>query len=224
MTFATSTADTPRTRLRLRLEFALFFMVAPVTVAVFFPARWMFPLLGALTLVGLVLLALTPGFRWRELAFGAGRASLGVIAGVAAATLIAGFAVLAAFVPRDQWFLIQSNPSLMLAIAALYPFLSALPQELVYRPLFFRRYEAILPDAALPAIILNATLFSLAHLMYWSLVVAVLTFAGGLVFAYSYRLRGSFPEAVIAHSVAGVILFALGLGVFFYSGNVTRPF
>ena len=30
-------------------------------------------------------------------------------------------------------------------IAALYPLLSALPQEIVFRPLFFRHYGALLP-------------------------------------------------------------------------------
>ena len=67
-------------------------------------------------------------------------------------------------------------------------------------------------------------LFSLAHLMYWSWVVAAFTFLGGLVFAVSYRVRRNFPEAVVVHGVAGVILFWLGLGVVFYSGNVVRPF
>ena len=71
---------------------------------------------------------------------------------------------------------------------------------------------------------LNAALFSFAHLMYWSGVVALMTFAGGLVFAWAYVRRGSFALAVVLHSVAGVILFAAGLGIYFYSGNVVRPF
>ena len=75
-----------------------------------------------------------------------------------------------------------------------------------------------------PALVLNAALFSLAHLMYWSWVVALMTFSGGLVFAWVYERRGNFAETVVLHSVAGVIVFALGLGVFFYSGNVQRPF
>ena len=51
-----------------------------------------------------------------------------------------------------------------------------------------------------------------------------MTFAGGLLFAWSYERRGNFPEAVILHSVAGIALFAVGMGVYFYSGNVVRPF
>jgi hypothetical protein len=29
---------------------------------------------------------------------------------------------------------------------------------------------------------------------------------------------------VLMHSIAGAILFTLGLGIYFYSGNVVRPF
>ena len=69
-----------------------------------------------------------------------------------------------------------------------------------------------------------ATLFSLAHLMYWSWIVAVMTFAGGLLFTWAYRKRGSFFYAVLLHAIAGNIIFAAGLGIYFYSGNVQRPF
>jgi len=104
-----------------------------------------------------------------------------------------------------------------------YPVLSALPQELLFRPLYFRRYGMILPQGAL-GIVLNAAIFAFAHLMYWSGVVAVMTFAGGLIFAWAYEVRRSFPLAVILHSIAGVVLFAMGMSDFFYSGNVERPF
>lgn len=215
---------TVRDRARLRVEFALFYVVAPLTMAVALPPVWLFPVLGVVTALGLILLAITPGFRWRELLTGAGRMSWPLLLGVVAGTAILGYAVVSLTVPEARWFLVQRNPSLMLAIALLYPFLSALPQEIVFRPLFFRRYATILPRRSDLAILLNAAVFSFAHLMYWSWIVVLMTFAGGLIFAYSYRMRGNFPEAVVAHSLAGIVVFALGLGVFFYSGNVTRPF
>jgi membrane protease YdiL (CAAX protease family) len=115
-------------------------------------------------------------------------------------------------------------PMLLAAILVLYPPLSALPQEILFRPLFFRRYGRVLPRGAWPQILLNAAVFGLAHLVYWSWVVALLTFAGGIAFAHAYRVRGSFAEAVILHAVAGGILFALGLGTWFYAGNAVRPF
>lgn len=209
---------------RLRVEFALFFLAAPLVMAVVLPARLMFPMLGGLTFIGLILLIATPGFRWRELTQGVGRIGWGLVAGVVLTTFALGLAVIALALDGSHGFLIERNPGLMLMIAAFYPFVSALPQEIVFRPLFFRRYAPILPGRPLIAILLNAAVFSFAHLMYWNWVVAVLTFLGGLVFAWSYRMRGNFPEAVVAHSLAGIVLFAMGLGVFFYSGNVVRPF
>jgi membrane protease YdiL (CAAX protease family) len=121
--------------------------------------------------------------------------------------------------------LVERRPKVMLMIAVLYPLLSALPQEIVFRPLFFRRYNSILAPINRHALIaLNAAIFSLAHLMYWSPIVMIMTFFGGLIFAWAYVTQKNFPLAVILHSVAGVVLFALGMGVYFYSGNVVRPF
>ena len=218
------TDKTGSARTKLLIEFVLFFFIAPLTLAVALPPNWMFPMLGLVTLIGIVLLATTPGFRWRELVTGAGRISWALVCAVSLGTLILGYALLSLTFPEARWFLLRQNPSLMVMIALLYPLVSALPQEIVFRPLFFRRYEAILTRRADVAILLNATVFSFAHLMYWSWVVVGMTWVGGLIFAYSYRMRGNFPEAVISHSLAGVVIFALGLGVFFYSGNVSRPF
>ena len=60
--------------------------------------------------------------------------------------------------------------------------------------------------------------------MFWSWIVAAMTFFGGLAFAYAYRVQGSFPQALALHSIAGIVVFTFGLGIFFYSGNVERPF
>jgi hypothetical protein len=94
-----------------------------------------------------------------------------------------------------------------------------LPQELVFRVLFFRRYGGLMPGRA-AALAVNAGVFSFAHLMYWNWPALVLT----LVFAWAYERQGNFPAAVLLHALAGWILFTLGLGVFFYAGFVERPF
>lgn len=209
--------------MRLWTEFALFFVGAPLFMAVALPAGWMFPVLFAVTGVGLVLLQTTDGFYWRDLTRGIRELSSREVAGFAVATLVVGLVTIYATRPDAAFFLLLERPAVMVVIFFFYPILSALPQELIFRPLFFRRYGQLLPgrDAA---IVMNAALFSLAHLMYWSWVVAAMTFAGGLVFAWVYEARRSFPAAVILHSVAGWIIFAVGLGVYFYSGNVVRPF
>ena len=217
------TSDGLPGRLRLRVEFALLYLVAPVLMAVALPPSAMFPALFAVTALGVGLLQVTPGFVWRDLAQGWNRIGWGRVAALAALTALCGGGVLALTAPSALFGLARSDPGLMLMVALLYPLLSALPQELVFRPLFFRRYGPILPGLR-AAVVLNAAVFSLAHLMYWSPVVAAMTFAGGLAFAWSYEARRNFPEALVLHALAGVILFAVGMGEHFYSGNVNRPF
>ncbi len=215
-------------RTQLFLEWALFFVALPVGIAVVLPPAMMFPALFTLTGVGLVLLYLTKGFRWGSLWQGMGRISWPLIGGVALGTFVISYVVLALWHPERLFQLLGEGAPrtatgwpIIWIIALFYPLVSALPQELVFRPLFFRRYGALFPRWGLWV---NAAVFSLAHLMYWSWVVAAMTFVGGLLFAWSYERRGNFPEAVLAHSVAGVVLFAVGMGTYFYSGNVVRPF
>jgi membrane protease YdiL (CAAX protease family) len=207
---------------RLWAEFLGLFVLAPVAVAVLLPPRTMFPALIAVTLLGLWLLTRTPGFHWAELRRGWDAVRPGPVLAFAAVTLAVSLAAVYLFAPGAAFGLLREQPALLALIVLLYPLLSVLPQELVFRPLFFRRYAAILPGRA--ALGLNAALFALAHLMYWSVIVAAMTFFGGLAFGWAYRNRGSFPLAVVLHSVAGWVVFTAGLGVFFYSGNVQRPF
>lgn len=208
-------------RQRLWLEFTALFIGVPLAIALFLPPQWMFRALGAMTLVGLALLWRTGGFDWRSLRVGWSRVGwLSVI-------------MFGAGVAMIGWLIMNMNPAYQLNLSparlrfltviwALYPILSALPQELIFRVLFFHRYGTLFADPRI-AVIANAAIFSFAHLMYWSSVVTVLTFAGGLIFAHYYLRRG-FPTAWLLHGVAGNALFTVGMGAFFYSGNVVRPF
>lgn len=206
---------------RLRVEFVLLFVVAPVGVAVLLPASSLFPVLFALVILSATLLRYTPSFALSGL--WQGRVSWFRV--IAFAGIAAGIsAVLVTSLRPEAWLMPgRAAPWLLVAILFLYPLLSALPQELIFRTLFFERYGPILPKGP-AALVLNAALFSLAHLIYWNWIVAALTFAGGLAFAHSYRDRRSFPEAVALHAVAGDVLFAFGMGTWFFSGNVTTPF
>ena len=211
-------------RARLAAEFMALYVFAPVAIALALPSDLLFPVLLALTAAGLALLRMTPGFEWRDLTTGWSRIAWRRIAALAAVTAVVGLAVVLSLRPEALFEPGRSMPLLLAAIVLLYPPLSALPQEILFRPLFFRRYGRLLPRGETAQIVLNAAVFSLAHLMYWSWVVTLLTFAGGIVFAQAYRVRRSFPEAVALHAVAGCVIFALGLGAWFFAGNATRPF
>lgn len=215
-------AVTRASRASLWVEFAALYLGAPLAIALLLPPRLMFAALALFSLLGLVLLWRTGEFDWRGLLRGWGRIRWGEAALLALATLGAGVVLLTAFRPDALFAMLRANPAFLGVIWLVYPLLSALPQELVFRPLFFHRYGALLPRGP-AAIVLNAAIFSFAHLMYWSPLVLLLTFVGGLVFARAYVTRG-FPAAFVLHAVAGNVLFAVGMGVWFYSGNVVRPF
>ncbi|ULB08666.1 CPBP family intramembrane metalloprotease [Cereibacter azotoformans] len=214
---------TSSSRTRLWAEFVSFYLFVPVVIALFLPPSQMFLALFAFTALGLVLLGLTPDFDWSHLVRGWRAIDGPLVAGFALATLAGAVAIVLATRPERLFDLARDHPAMLVAVLLLYPFLSVLPQEVIFRPLFFRRYGALLPPGW-ARIVINAALFSLVHLMYWSGLVALLTFCGGLVFGWAYETRRSFPMAVVLHAVAGGIMFAAGLGAHFVAANAVRPF
>ena len=208
-----------RRALVLRVEAVLLYAGVPLFLAFALPPRMMFTVLGVMTLAGMVLLHVTPGFRWRDLLAGWRSVPWGLTVGVVVATAaVAGLATWLLF-PDRLLALPLRAPGLWLTIMLAYPLVSALPQEILFRALFFRRYGVIF-ESERSAVAVNAVAFSFAHLMYGHWLVFAMTFAGGLVFAWVYAVRGNFPAAVLLHAVAGQIVFTSGLGVLFYSGAV----
>ena len=206
-------------RLRLWAEFLTLYVGGPLVLALLLPPRMMFTALGAMTFVGILLLHLTPGFRWRSLALGWRRLSLWSVLVFSVATAVVAGAATWWLFPGRLFSLPLAAPSLWLTIMLAYPLVSALPQEVLFRALFFRRYGSLFPAPAL-AVPLNAALFAFAHLMYGHPLVFAMTFFGGLAFAWAYAVKGSFPGAVLLHALGGQIVFTSGLGILFYSGAV----
>lgn len=96
-------------------------------------------------------------------------------------------------------------------ISVFYVVISVYPQEVIYRQFFFWRYKDLVPNQQL-FILLNASLFCLAHLMFWNNLVLVLTFLGGLLFANTYARSQSVMTTSIEHSLYGLWLFTIGAG------------
>jgi membrane protease YdiL (CAAX protease family) len=212
-----TTMITPRNRIGLRwAEMLALFVGTPLVLAFLLPPSMMFTVLGVTTFAGIVLLHITPGFSWGEL--NRGQFDWRSLALLAAGTVATSAIAVMVLMPENALILPRTQTGLWLMIMLLYPLASALPQEVIFRPLFFRRYGDLMPAGSL--IWVNAALFSLAHLMYWDVLVLAMTFCGGLAFAWAYHVRGSFWLAVVMHAVAGQIVFTSGLGRLFYSGAV----
>lgn len=134
----------------------------------------------------------------------------------AAAAAVIAAAVLAL---RPEAFLAfpAERTRVWLGVTVLYPVLSALPQELLYRAFFFQRYRRLFPgERALGWA--SAAAFAYLHIVFLNPVAPLLTLPAGLIFADTYRRSGSLPAVAIEHAIYGNLVFTLGLGEFFYRG------
>lgn len=212
-------AEAALSRARLWAEFGALYVGVPLALAFLLPADLMWPTLALCFFASLLLLRATPGFVWSELLRGpvlARPVALGVVTLLAVGT---AWGLTAWLRPWALFWLPRQAPDLWLMIMVLYPLLSALPQEIAFRVLFFRRYGALFPSRAL-GVTANAVVFGLAHLFLWNWVAPTLTAVGGAVLAWAYLDgRGrNFLFPLLLHAIAGWVIFTIGLGLYFYHG------
>ncbi len=119
--------------------------------------------------------------------------------------------------PDSMFYLPENRPRLYVFIMLMYPFVSALPQELIYRTFFFHRYKPLFGNGIL-RIAASSLLFSFLHIIYDNWVAIVLTAFGGVMFSITYNKTRSLPMVVIEHGLWGDLIFTLGLGNYFYEG------
>jgi len=204
----------------LWIEFAVLFLIVPVAHVVFFDTFGPFAPLAAVFITSAILLGLTPGFRWFELIDCRGLLShIPMIAILIALCTAVTFGLTLLMVPEQFLSFPRYSFDRYLVVIALYPFLSVLGQEIAYRLLFYRRYGALFANRT-AGILVSALIFALAHAFYMNWVAVILSFAGGLFFAWAYERTRSFMLVWILHSLAGQVLFTSGLGIFFYHGVI----
>ncbi len=115
------------------------------------------------------------------------------------------------FYKPDAMFVIFKDMRLFFIIVFVYSFLSVTAQEFAYRTFFFHRYRELFNNNTI-FLITNAFLFALAHIMFENQVVLLMTFVGGLFFAYTYDKTKSLLVVCVEHAIYGLWLFALGIG------------
>ena len=113
---------------------------------------------------------------------------------------------------KDLLFkVVLKKPVMWISIVFFYSIFSVYPQEFLYRSFFFNRYQTIFKNKY-TLIITNAVLFSLAHLVFQNLLVSILTFIGGLLFATTYYRSKSLLLTSLEHAIYGSWLFTVGMG------------
>jgi membrane protease YdiL (CAAX protease family) len=112
---------------------------------------------------------------------------------------------------KSLFIVVLNKPKLWFVILLFYSFFSVYPQELIYRTFFFLRYKNIFKSEIL-FILVNAILFSVAHLLFKNELVLFLTFIGGILFAITYKNTKSTLLVSIEHVIYGCWLFTIGMG------------
>lgn len=129
------------------------------------------------------------------------------------------------YYPQTFFDMLINESKLFLLLLVLYPLLSVIPQEVLYREFFFKRYAFKLHTNT--QLLLNALIFMWAHMVFGNSVVFGLTFIAGVLFAHTYLKSRSFILVCVEHTLYGYLLFVSGLGeLFFQSGtlNLLRTF
>lgn len=133
--------------------------------------------------------------------------------GVAAAAALLVLALVSQ--PSGLFAFPRLEPVTWMVVMLLYPLLSALPQELIYRAFFFRRYGSLFRDEKIVGYA-SAIAFSFLHIVYDNWWALGLSLIGGLMFAATWRRTHSLFWVSVEHALYGCLVFTIGIGRYFY--------
>lgn len=120
------------------------------------------------------------------------------------------------FIPNMFFAFARINPKFWLIVMVLYPFLSAWPQEMLYRGFMFRRYAKVFGHNSYLMVAASSVAFSFLHIIYFNWIALVSTLAAGFIFSMDYKKTGYIGPSFIEHAIYGNLVFTVGLGYFFY--------
>jgi uncharacterized protein len=112
----------------------------------------------------------------------------------------------------------RRRPEVYARIIVLYPLISVLAQEIVYRTFFFHRYGRLFGRRIWLAIALNGLAFGYAHIVMGNAFAVWSTVLTGLLFAHTYVTTRSLWAVWLEHSLWGALVFTVGLGGWFFTG------
>lgn len=111
----------------------------------------------------------------------------------------------------DLFKVVLQKPWMWIVVTIFYSVFSVYPQEFIYRYFFFQRYAGLMKHDVF-FLLVNATLFSFAHIAFKNGLVLVLTFLGGIIFAITYKRTQALLLTSVEHAMYGSWLFTLGMG------------
>jgi len=207
-------------RLWLGVEFCAIFLGLPF-IFFFHPTRWDVHLaIWTAGLYGLLIIKRQSNFSWRELWHGTDWAipqrKMALVRFCTAVPLI--ILLTYTITPEHIFDFPLRRPWFWLLVMVLYPILSVIPQELVFRTFFFRRYGPLF-RTRWALIAASGIVFGFAHVVFHNPVSPTLSAIGGLMFASSYNQHRALKWAVVEHAAYGCMIFTVGLGFYFLVGG-----
>ena len=208
---------------QLWTEFVLLFAGVPILMAAFFEEIQqqgaLFGTVWGLALLSVLLLWRTPGWSLGMLFRGPVFREWRLILIFTVLSGLTSTAFVFAIDPDLFLRIVLYRPELWIMIMVAYPILSAWPQEIIFRSLYFERYGHLFSSTAM-LILMNGVVFGFGHLFYMNWITISMTAVGGMIMGWAYLRNRSMALAWVLHLIAGNIVFTVGLGRFFYSGNV----
>lgn len=135
------------------------------------------------------------------------------------ALVISGYVIW--FEPDRFLSFISAKPVLWAFVMVLYPLLSVIPQEVIYRVFFFERYALLFPTN-IHKILASACTFGFAHIVFNNVLAPLFCLIGGLYFSQTYKRSRSLALVWFEHSLYGCFIFTIGLGWYFFHGAHTH--
>ena len=89
-----------------------------------------------------------------------------------------------------------------------YLFFSVIPQEIIFRFLFFYRYKDYFDENEI--LLLNSLVFCFCHIIYFDIYILLFSFFGNLLFSFNYLKNKSLLLVIIEHFLIGQTLIILG--------------
>lgn len=201
-----------RRRIGRAAEMAVLFLAVPAALAPIVHVVRPLLLIPVSGLLAVAALAAMPAGSVRELAQAPGaKGWAGVLLAAAGAVTLIWLVAQAVPGPR-----VPARPEQRQVAFLVYPMLSALPQEVLFRSFFFSRYEPLF-TAKWRAVAFNACSFALAHAYYGHAGTLVIAAAGGTLFATAYLRYRSLLVVALLHSICGIAILDSGLSYLFFT-------
>ena len=218
------------TRKTLTIEALLIFGALPLAISLMKPHGWMYLLLWVAAVVSWRALK-REGYHlqteWNAAALT--RANL--------TRIVRRFALCALSMLFFTWWMIpghlfslpRDRPGVWVMVMILYPLLSVVPQEIIFRSYFLKRFAPLFPSPFQgesqgkgPLRIASAIAFGWVHIILQNWVAVAFSAVGGYFFADTYTKTKSLACACLEHALYGCYLFTIGMGYYFYHGQAVR--